>query len=65
MLGEAIKEYGAPKLVRKLGALRTYLKNTAPRASTIFYEDQRWVRNQYSKEFKGPLKKSKLYRLLN
>lgn len=61
MLGEAVKEYGAPKLVRKLGALRTYLKNTAPRASKIFYEDQRWVRVQYDNEFKGDLKKSRLY----
>ena len=65
MLTEAVKEYGAPKLVRKLGALRTYLKNTAPRASKIFYEDQRWVRVQYSSEFKGDLKKSKLYRRIN
>tara|TARA_Y100000389_G_scaffold188681_1_gene211537 strand:- start:285 stop:797 length:513 start_codon:yes stop_codon:yes gene_type:complete len=62
MLSEAVKEYGAPKLVRKLGALRTYLKNTTPRASKIFYEDQRWIRVQYSREFKGDLKKSKLYK---
>tara|TARA_B110001469_G_scaffold73455_1_gene69666 strand:+ start:2859 stop:3311 length:453 start_codon:yes stop_codon:yes gene_type:complete len=62
MLTEAVKEYGAPKLVRKLGALRTYLKNTAPRASKFFYEDQRWIRVKYSQEFKGHLNKSKLYK---
>ena len=61
MLTEAVKEYGAPKLVRKLGALRTYLKNTAPRASKIFYEDQRWLRVQYDNEFKGDLKNSRLW----
>ena len=65
MLTKAVKEYGAHKLVRKLGALRTYLKNTSPIASNIFYEDQRWIRIQYSNEFKGKLNKSKLYRRLN
>ena len=29
----AVKDMGAPRVVRKLGAIRTYLKNTSPRIS--------------------------------
>jgi len=48
-------------LVRKLGAIRTYLKNTSPRVSNIFYEDQKWVRKTYADKFKGDYKKSALF----
>jgi hypothetical protein len=64
-LTDAVKEYGAPRIVRKLGALRTYLKNIAPDKSSLFYEDQRWVRRMYDDQFKGDLKQSKLYRSNN
>ena len=57
----AVKEYGAPRIVRKLGAIRTYLKNTSAKASSVFYKDQKWVRKTYSNSFKGDLKQSKLY----
>lgn len=57
----AVKEFGAPRIVRKLGALRTYLKNTAPKSSQVFYKDQRWVRKYFDSEFKGDYKTSKLY----
>ena len=56
----AVKELGAATIVRKLGAIRTYLKNTSPKVSNIFYEDQRWVRRTYDKDFKGSLENSKL-----
>ena len=56
----AVKELGAATIVRKLGAIRTYLKNTSPKVSKIFYEDQRWVRKTYDKDFKGKLENSKL-----
>ena len=61
-LRNAAKNLGPNILVKKLGAIRTYLKNTSPKASAIFYQDQRWVRKIYSKQFKGKLKKSKLYK---
>ena len=64
-LRNAVKDMGADKLVKKLGAIRTYLKNTSPKASAIFYKDQRWVRKTYAKLFKGSLKKSKLYKSNN
>ena len=48
----AEKKMGAPGLLRKLGAIKTYLKNTSPETSAIFYEDQRWVRKTFSKQFK-------------
>ena len=52
---------GAPRVVRKLGAIRTYLKNTSPSVSKKFYEDQKWVRKTFDSEFKGDYKNSKLF----
>jgi len=60
-LKKAVNELGAPTLVRKLGAIRTYLKNTSPIISNIFYEDQKWVRKTYADKFKGDYKKSALF----
>ena len=60
-LKNIVREYGARKIVNKLGALRTYLKNTSPKHSSIFHADQRWVRRVYDSEFKGSLKNSKLF----
>ena len=59
-LKKALKKMGAPKIVRKLGAIRTYLKNTSPTTSKIFYEDQKWVRKTWDSEFKGKLENSQL-----
>lgn len=61
----AVKEYGAPLIVRKLGAIRTFLKNTSTKASAVFYKDQKWVRKTYYNSFKGDVKQSKLYNNLN
>ena len=60
-LKKAVEEYGAQKMVKKLGALRTYQKNTSPEISKIFYEDQQWVRKQYDNQFQSSWKNSKLY----
>jgi hypothetical protein len=60
-LHKAIKELGAPKILRKLGAIRTYLKYTNPHISSKFYEDQKWVRKTYDTEFKGEYRTSKLF----
>ena len=59
-LRKAVKELGAIKVVRKLGAIRTYLKNTNPKISSIFYDDQKWVRKEFDSDFKGEYNKSKL-----
>tara|TARA_B100001093_G_scaffold511092_1_gene578256 strand:+ start:53 stop:574 length:522 start_codon:yes stop_codon:yes gene_type:complete len=60
-LRTAVSKMGAPRVVRKLGAIRTYLKNTSPRISNKFYEDQRWVRKTFDSKFKGEYKNSKLF----
>lgn len=60
-LRSAVKEFGAPKLLRKLGAIRTYLKNVSPESSKLFHEDQRWIRKTYSNQFKSHYKNSRLY----
>ncbi len=60
-LKNAVEELGAHTIVRKLGAIRTYLKNTSPRISNIFYEDQKWVRKTYDNKFQGDYKKSALF----
>ena len=57
----AVVEMGAPRVVRKLGAIRTYLKNTSPKVSAKFYEDQKWVRKTFDNEFKGDYKQSALF----
>ena len=57
----AVAEMGAPRVVRKLGAIRTYLKNTSPQVSAKFYEDQKWVRKTFDDEFKGDYKQSALF----
>ena len=57
----AVGEMGAPRVVRKLGAIRTYLKNTSPQVSAKFYEDQKWVRKTFDDEFKGDYKQSALF----
>lgn len=60
-LRQAVAEMGAPRVVRKLGAIRTYLKNTSPKVSAKFYEDQKWVRKTFDDEFKGDYKQSALF----
>ena len=57
----AVEKMGAPRVIRKLGAIRTYLKNTSPKVSAKFYEDQKWVRKTFDDEFKGDYKQSALF----
>lgn len=58
----AVKEFGAMMLVKKLGALRTYLKNTSPDSSQIYYQDQKWIRKTYDDQFIGDWKTSALFK---
>lgn len=60
-LRSAIAEYGAKMILRKLNAIRVYQKNSNPRVSKLFYNDMRWVRKTYDREFKGSWKSSALY----
>ena len=57
---KAEKSLGAATLVRKLGAIRTYLKKTSPHTSKIFHLHQKWVRKHFDEKFKGDYK-SNLY----
>ena len=60
-LDSAIKEYSPHKILRKLGALRTYQKNTSPENSRIFQDNMIWLRKKYDKDFKGSWESSALY----
>lgn len=41
-----------PAIMRRLIAISTLTKRTAPRASRIYKQDAMWVRSKYSKSFK-------------
>jgi hypothetical protein len=49
-LRQAIQEYGALGVYRKLNAVAKLSKRTAPEAASIFAKDRDWVRNHYSLE---------------
>ena len=57
----AIDEYGAPTIMKKLGAIKTLLKRTSPDYSKIYMDNMKWLRKKYDNEFKGSWKKSALY----
>ena len=57
----AVEEFTALTIFKKLGAIRTYSKNTNPEVSRIYLEDQRWVRKTFDDHFKGSWKTSKVF----
>jgi len=61
-LNSAVKEYGSPKILKKLGAVKTYQKNKSPEVSRILYDNMRWVRKKYDNDFKSSWKDSNLYK---
>ena len=61
-LDSAIKEYGSPKILKKLGAIKTYQKNKSPEVSRVLYDNMRWVRKKYDDDFKASWKDSNLYK---
>ena len=61
-LTSAIKEYGASKVLRKLGVLRTYHKRTFPSLSSKYYDNMKWTRKKFNNQFKGDWTKSALYK---
>ena len=61
-LNNAVKEYGSPKILKKLGAVKTYQKNKNPEVSRILYDNMKWIRKKYDGEFKSSWKDSNLYK---
>lgn len=61
-LNSAIKEYGASKILKKLGVIRTYHKNKNPKYSKIYSDNMKWTRKKYNNEFKGSWEKSALFK---
>lgn len=60
-LTSAVKEYGALKVLRKLGVLRTYHKRKAPSLAKKYYNNMKWSRKKFNNQFKGDWRKSSLY----
>lgn len=61
-LNSAIKEYGSSKILKKLGAVKTYQKNKSPEVSIILYDNMKYVRKKYDKDFKSSWKDSNLFK---
>ena len=61
-LNSAIKEYGASKILKKLGVIRTYHKNKNPKYSKIYSDNMKWTRKKYNDQFKGSWEKSALFK---
>ena len=61
-LNSAITEYGSSKILKKLGAVKTYQKNKSPEVSRILYDNMKWVRKKYDDDFKSSWKDSNLFK---
>lgn len=61
-LNSAIEEYGAMKVLKKIGAVKTYQKNKSPESSRIYMDNMRWLRKKYDNQFKSSWKDSNLFK---
>ena len=61
-LDGAIEEYGAMKVLKKIGAVKTYQKNKSPESSRVYMDNMRWLRKKYDDQFKSSWKDSNLYK---
>jgi hypothetical protein len=61
-ISNAIKEYGAPKVLKKIGLIKTYQKNKNPEVSQLLMNNMKWVRKKYDKQFKSSWKISNLFK---
>ena len=61
-LGKAIDDYGAPMVLKKLGAIKTLLKRTSPDYSKIYMDNMKWMRKKYDNQFKSSWKNSAVYK---
>jgi len=60
-LNNAITEYGAPKILKKVGLLKTFQKNKSPEVSKLLMDNMKWMRKKYDTQFKSSWKDSLLY----
>ena len=60
-LNSAVKEYGSPMILKKLGAIKTYQKNKSPKVSELLYSNMKWLRKKYDGDFKSSWKNSSLF----
>ena len=61
-LAKAINDYGAKKVFRKLGVVKTLHKNKNVELSKKYFNNMVWLRKKFDKEFKGSYKKSALFK---
>ena len=61
-LAKAINDYGAKKVFRKLGVVKTLHKNKNVDLSKKYFNNMVWLRKKFDKEFKGSYKKSALFK---
>ena len=61
-LDGAIGEYGAMKVLKKIGAVKTYQKNKSPETSRVYMDNMRWLRKKYDHQFKSSWKESNLFK---
>ena len=61
-LDGAIEEYGAMKVLKKIGAVKTYQKNKSPESSRVYMDNMRWLRKKYDNQFKSSWKDSNLFK---
>jgi hypothetical protein len=60
-LNNAITEYGAPKILKKVGLLKTFQKNKSPEVSKLLMDNMKWMRKKYDTQFKSSWKNSLSY----
>ena len=61
-LSNSVNEYGAKKVLSKLGAIKTLHKNKAPKLSEKIHNNQLWLRKKFDKDFKSSYKNSTLFK---
>ena len=60
-LNSAVKEYGSPMILKKLGAIKTYQKNKSPFVSSLLHDNMKYMRKKYDNQFKSSWKTSNLF----
>lgn len=61
-LNNATNEYGAPKILKKIGLLKTFQKNKNPQVASIYGNNMKWLRKKYDKQWKSSWKNSNLFK---
>jgi len=61
-LAKAINNYGAKKVFRKLGVVKTLHKNKNVDLAKKYLNNMVWLRKKFDKQFKGSYKNSSLFK---